>query len=55
VQFLVSVWVIAATFVAVRQALDYDDTFRAILVCLLGWIVAVVVIYLTGFGAVPLH
>ncbi len=51
IPFLVGGWVIAATFVAVRQALDYDDTFRAILVCLLGWLVAVAVVYLTGLGA----
>ncbi len=55
VPFIVSFWLIAATFVAVRQALDYDSTFRAIMVCLLGWLVGVVVIYLTGFGATALH
>ncbi len=55
VPFLVGCWVIAATFVAVRQALDYDDTFRAILVCLLGWLVAVAVVYLTGIGATRVH
>lgn len=55
VPYLVAMWVIAATFVAVRAALDYDDTFRAIMVCLLAFIVGVVVVYLTGFGATPLH
>jgi hypothetical protein len=55
VPFLVAMWVIAATFVAIRQALDYDDTFRAIMVCLLAWIVGVLVVYLTGFGATPLY
>jgi hypothetical protein len=55
VPFLVAMWVIAATFVAVRQALDYDSTFRAILVCLLGLIVAVIVVYVTGFGVTVLH
>lgn len=55
VPFLVAIWVIAATFVGVRQALDYDDTFRAILVCLLGWIVGAIVVYVTGFGATVLH
>lgn len=55
VPYLVGMWVIAATFVAVRQALDYDDTFRAIMVCLLAWIVRAVVVYLTGFGAVPVQ
>lgn len=55
VPYLVAMWVIAATFVAVRQALDYDDTFRAIMVCLLAWLVGAVVVYLTGFGATPLY
>ena len=55
VPFLVAMWVIAATFVAVRQALDYDSTFRAIIVCLLAGIVAVIVVYVTGFGATVLH
>jgi hypothetical protein len=55
VPYLVAMWVIAATFVAVRQALDYADTFRAIIVCLLGYIVGVIVVYLTGFGAAVLH
>jgi len=52
VPFVVSLWVIAATFVAVRQALDYDDTFRAIIVCLLSWVVSAVVFMLTGLGTV---
>lgn len=51
VPFLVSVWVIAATFVAVRQALDFDDTFRAIIVCLLAWIVSAVGFLLMGIGS----
>jgi hypothetical protein len=55
IPFLVAMWVIAATFVAVRQALDYESTFRAVLVCLLGGIVAVIVVYVTGFGATVLH
>ena len=55
VPFLVAIWVIAATFVAVRQALDYADTFRAMVVCLLGSLVGVVVVYVTGLGATVLH
>lgn len=53
--FVVAMWVIAATFVAVRQALDYDNTFRAIIVCLIAWLVGVFVVYLTGFGATAVH
>jgi hypothetical protein len=55
VPFLVGMWVIAATFVAVRQALDYTSTLRAAVVCLLGLVVGVIVVYLTGFGATVLH
>lgn len=51
VPFLVAIWIIAATFVAVRQALDYDDTFRAILVCFLAWIVSAVVYFVLGIGS----
>jgi hypothetical protein len=32
-------WMLAAMVVAVRQALDYTSTFRAVLVCLIGWVV----------------
>jgi hypothetical protein len=31
------VWMLAAMIVAVRQALDYSSTWRAVLVCLIGW------------------
>jgi len=37
--FLVAgIWMLAATVVAVRQALDYESTGRAVLVCLIGWV-----------------
>jgi glucose-6-phosphate dehydrogenase assembly protein OpcA len=32
------VWMGAAMVVAVRQALDYRSTARAVAVCLLGWV-----------------
>lgn len=45
------VWRLVTTVVAVRQALDFDTT-KAILTCILGWLVALVVtIVLAGFGA----
>ena len=37
--FLASIWMLAATVVAVRQALDYTSTLRAIGVCVIGWLV----------------
>ena len=35
---LVGFWMLAAFVLAVRQALDYTNTFRAVGVCLIGWI-----------------
>jgi hypothetical protein len=38
--FLVAaVWMLVAMVVAVRQALDYEGTLRAIGVCVIGWII----------------
>lgn len=36
-------WMLASMVVAVRQALDYTSTLRAIGVCLIGWVVAIIV------------
>lgn len=36
-------WMIAAMVVAVRQALDYEHTTRAVAVCLLGWLLAMTI------------
>ncbi len=33
------VWMLVATVIAVRQALDYTSTWRAIGVCAIGWVV----------------
>lgn len=34
-----ALWMLAAMVVAVRQALDYSGTWRAVAVCLIGWFV----------------
>ncbi len=49
--FLVSgVWMLTAMIIAVRQALDYRSTFRAVGVCVIGWVVQMVVmLLLMGF------
>ncbi|HPL62534.1 MAG TPA: YIP1 family protein [Syntrophales bacterium] len=45
--YLVSaLWMLAAMVVAVRQALDYTSTMRAVAVCIIGWIVQAVVLAL---------
>lgn len=46
VPFIVWLWSIAAMVVAVRQALDYSSTGRAVAVCLIGWIVNVIVTFM---------
>ena len=38
------VWMLVAMVIAVRQALDYKSTWRAIGVCLIGWIVQGVIL-----------
>jgi hypothetical protein len=43
--FLVaSIWMLVAMVIAVRQALDYTGTFRAVGVCLIGWIVQILIL-----------
>jgi hypothetical protein len=42
-------WMLATFVVAVRQALDYTSTGRAVAVCLIGWLVALGVAILTAF------
>ena len=45
--FLVAgIWMLVAMVVAVRQALDYKSTFRAIGVCAIGWIIQALIITL---------
>jgi len=55
VHLLASVWMLVAMVVAVRQALDYHSTFRAIGVCLIGWIVQAVIVgaILAMVGGLP--
>ena len=54
--FVIGVWMLVAMVIAVRQALDYKSTWRAVGVCLIGWIVQIVIFALFfwmvgGFGA----
>lgn len=45
--FLVaSIWMLIAMVIAVRQALDYRSTLRAVGVCLIGWIIQAVILWL---------
>jgi hypothetical protein len=46
---------LVAMVIAVRQALDYTGTMRAIAVCIIGWIVQILIflLLLSFFGGVP--
>ena len=44
-----AVWMLLAMIVAVRQALDYTSTRRAVAVCGLGWVLAIVCAVVVGF------
>jgi hypothetical protein len=44
VNLLASMWMLAAMVIAVRQALDYQSTYRAIAVCLIGWVLQAVML-----------
>jgi len=49
IAFIVTaVWTLVTVVVAVRQALDYSSTGRAIGVCLIGWLVQVAILLLIG-------
>lgn len=37
VQIAAQIWMLVAMVIAVRQALDYTSTFRAVGVCIIGW------------------
>ena len=39
-----SIWMLVAMVIAVRQALDYKSTWRAVGVCAIGWVIQTVII-----------
>jgi hypothetical protein len=53
ISLIASIWMLVAMVVAVRQALDYSSTGRAVGVCVIGWLVYVVfaVVIAMVFGA----
>jgi hypothetical protein len=54
---IASIWMLVAMVIAVRQALDYKSTWRAVGVCAIGWVIQtvifVVLFSLFGGGAPP--
>ena len=55
INFLANGWMLVAMVIAVRQALDYHSTYRAIGVCLIGWIIQAVIfaVIVAMTGGVP--
>jgi len=55
--FVASIWTLVAMVIAVRQALDYKSTLRAVGVCMIGWIIQTVLMvllfFIFGGGAKP--
>ena len=44
--FVASIWMLIAMVIAVRQALDYTSTGRAIGVCIIGWLIQIAIMVL---------
>ncbi len=45
---IAAVWMLLAMIVAVRQALDYTSTGRAVIVCAIGWILSIALSVVLG-------
>lgn len=52
VALVVTIWMLVTMIVAVRQALDYDNTWRAIGVVLIGWVIQLLIGWLIGGAAI---
>ena len=56
---LAAIWMLVAMVVAVRQALDYKSTLRAVAVCVIGWVIQALILVLffslteTPLGGIP--
>ncbi|MEQ9480560.1 MAG: YIP1 family protein [Algiphilus sp.] len=48
VVLVASIWQLVAVVVAIRQALDYTQTWRAIVVVLIGWLINLAIFMLLG-------
>jgi len=41
---IASIWMLTAMVIAVRQALDYKSTLRAVGVCIIGWVIQAIIL-----------
>lgn len=53
--FAAGIWMLVAMIIAVRQALDYQSTWRAVGVCVIGWFIQILLLMLffAMVGGVP--
>jgi len=54
ISIIADVWMLVAMIIAVRQALDYKSTWRAIGVCVTGYVIVLVIVYGLLFGVMGL-
>ena len=49
------IWMLVAMIIAIRQALDYQSTWRAVGVCIIGWIIQglIMALMFSIFGGTP--
>lgn len=45
INIIAGIWMLVAMVIAVRQALDYKSTGRAVGVCLIGWLIQFIIIF----------
>ncbi len=52
IMFLAACWMLVAMVIAVRQALDYESTWRALGVCAIGWVIqgAILAVFVNQAG-----
>jgi hypothetical protein len=48
VRVAVMIWQLVAMVIAVRAALDYKTTGKAVIVCVIGWVAYVVAVFVLG-------
>jgi len=44
-----AIWQLIAMVIGVKQALDYDDTMKAVIVCVIAWVIMWIVMAIVGF------
>ena len=47
---ITSIWMLTAMVIAVRQALDYQSTLRAVGVCIIGWVIQAIILMIVFYA-----